>query len=165
MNKKSKCISADRCINTSGVFSGVVVYLCKANLSKTRYSLFEDKIKINGGLLSYEPNDSNITHVAVEDTLCDDINKCLNILKNAGFILTVPYNYVVVKVEWICECLKQKQKVDTECFEIKLQLNQEIQDNGDNNDLHGNNEQKPNDISILPESKKLKLDLTDVSKI
>ncbi|XP_075222857.1 DNA polymerase lambda-like [Lycorma delicatula] len=149
-------------INTNGIFSGTLIYLCKANLSKTRYTLFEDKIKINGGLLTNDPKDYNLTHVIIEDNICDDVNNCLSILKKAGFVFNESCNFKVVKVEWICECLQQKQNVDTNCFQIKLPLNQDAEDNTIKDSQNKNENTVSNDNP--PESKRMKQDLTDSSK-
>ncbi|KAF4521668.1 hypothetical protein B566_EDAN006256 [Ephemera danica] len=99
------------------IFKECNVHIIPLGLGQKRISLFETQIKKHGGAVTDQLNNktfSSVTHVAVETDSANVAAKDLVAqFKDVS-------NIKLLKVEWICECLKTKSRVLEKPFQVHL---------------------------------------------
>ncbi|CAG5130199.1 unnamed protein product [Candidula unifasciata] len=100
-------------INSEGFLTKVTAYIIPAGIEKTRLEIFKNQIVKNGGHIEerFELNDS-ITHIIVDDKM--EVSRLLRLL-----CIDVFPKIPVVKSAWLSLCLRKKELVPFEDFQLQ----------------------------------------------
>ena len=130
---------------------GVNMYILLAGIGKIRAELFHKQLAIHGGDLSTTYDAANTTHILVDEKM--DAQRMCRIMKLDK--PPHPDDVVIVTSVWLSACLKAKELVSTEKFQLDLNSFESV---FKSNNIHNNNpmnkEQKTTpDISIPQNSR------------
>ena len=112
---------------------GVRMYILVAGIGKIRAELFHKQLEMYGGDVSttYAPGPANTTHILVDEKM--DAQRMCRIMKLDK--PPHPDDVVIVTSLWLSSCLKTKERVSTEKFQLDLNSFESVF----KSNLHNNN--------------------------